>query len=68
MRLIPARIGDSGEDVSWAQQVLGIAPATGQFDRSTEARLKGFQWAIGIKVTGMLDPKTVEELRIQELR
>lgn len=61
-RLVPARVGDEGEDIAFIQMILQIAPATGVFDERTAQRVKGFQSANGLYPNGALTPETLEIL------
>ena len=61
-RLRPASLGDSGPDVAWAQQILGIAPADGVLDEPTATRIRGLQVVHKLPITGELDRETVEVL------
>ena len=51
------RRGDHGASVIELQQMLGIA-ATGVFDHATEAAVKAYQSRKGLKVDGLVGPKT----------
>lgn len=61
-RLRPASLGDSGPDVRWAQEILGIAPADGVLDAATATRIRGLQVVHRLPITGELDRETVEVL------
>lgn len=61
-RHYPAREGDEGDDVAWAQLLLGIVPANGVFDARTTERVRGFQRANKIYPNGALTRETLEAL------
>ena len=61
-RLVPAREGDEGDDIAFAQKVLGFAPANGVFDARFSARLKGFQAVNKLYPDGRLTDDTFDAL------
>lgn len=63
VRLIPARLGDEGEDVAYVQRRLGVFPVTSKLDPNTVVRIRGFQYLNGLLVTGELDAETFNTLR-----
>lgn len=63
VRLVPARLGDEGEDIAYVQRKLGAFPASGILDENTASRIRGIQRIFGFDVTGELDPKTLAAIR-----
>lgn len=63
MRLVPARLGDSGDDIAYVQRKLGVFPADGVLDEKTQARIRGAQYIFGMDPTGELDAKTYLAVR-----
>ena len=57
-------IGDTGEDVVYVQELLGVFPADGEFGPITDAAVRGYQAAYGEGVTcdGIIGPKTWQAL------
>ena len=53
--------GDTGDDVKFLQACLGI-PWTGHFDPLTEKTVEAFQDVSGLKIDGIVGPKTWKAL------
>jgi uncharacterized protein (TIGR02594 family) len=53
--------GDTGSDVEYLQEVLGI-PADGEFGPTTEGAVKGYQAACGLDVDGVVGPQTWDKV------
>jgi uncharacterized protein (TIGR02594 family) len=53
--------GDTGSDVKYLQEVLGI-PADGEFGPTTAGAVKGYQAACGLAVDGVVGPQTWDKV------
>ena len=56
--------GDEGPEIVWLQTRLH-SPLSGVFDDELASRVRGFQLAAGIRVTGVVDQDTVDELGME---
>lgn len=61
--MILLRVGSKGEIVRRLQQALGLE-TSGRFDRATEAAVRAYQAAHGLKVDGLAGPETLGHLRL----
>lgn len=52
------KLGVSGDDVKAWQSFLGLTPPTGYFDKPTDAKTREYQTLHGLKVDGIVGPKT----------
>lgn len=56
--------GDEGELVRRVQELLGVVPADGVFDRRLVVRVRGFQLSRGLHPSGALDVETLSRLGV----
>lgn len=52
------KLGVSGDDVKAWQSFLGLTPPTGYFDKPTDSKTREYQTLHGLKVDGIVGPKT----------
>lgn len=54
--------GDTGEVVRFAQEILGVVPADGVYDRRLSVRVRGFRLSRGLEPRDFLDEATLAML------
>lgn len=57
------KLGDSDPEIAWVQRRLLSPVADGYFTAELEARIRGFQWANQLPMTGELDEDTYNRMR-----
>lgn len=58
----PARVGDTGADISYIQRRLHVYPADGLFTETLATRIRGVQLAMSLDVDGEINDSLARKL------